>query len=342
MFRRKKEIECELKYDIQIIVPCIKSRLDFFQKYGLFNIGDTKIRVYCLVDNIEDFTEGWPDNPNLTVELVEFPECENQKIVEKASYKLFKFLHEISYQKINQAKWTLKLDDDCVNDISEINYFLESEYDYTRDYYIVGETRIEMHFVEQDILKKLNLWDKINQRFEHELECCYLSRSAFEKIMKDPLCREIFKEKYVRSIKNKGYTDQLFGIVAKLHKIYPTEQNGSLITSGRNNNVLECFFLSREQKYKLGNKQMKYASHYHPVKEYLHQFVIEADLKSKGISEEEIRAQFPTPTPTCSQTVTPTITLTNTITASSSTPTPTPTPTLTATPTLTFVPKKIF
>lgn len=347
MFRKKKEPEVpqyELKYDMQIVLPCIKSRLEFFQKYGLLNIGDTKLMVYCLVDNVNDFKEGWPDNPNLTVELVEFPECEdpNQKIVEKASYKLFKFFHEMTDEKVHQAKWTLKIDDDCVNDISEIYYFLNSEYDYDRDYYIVGETRIEMHFVEQDILKKFNLWEKLNERFEHELECCYFSRSAFVKIMSDPLCRDILKEKYIVSKKKKGYTDQLFGILAKLHKIYPTEQMGSIVTSGGNNKVLACLLMSRKERYKLGHKQMKFCSHYHPVKEYLHQFVIETDLARQGLSEEEIREKFPTPTPTFTQTVTPTLTLTNTITATETTPTPTLTPTLTRTPTLTYFPKKIF
>lgn len=311
----KKNKLSEIEYDIQIIMPCVKERINFFQKFGIYNLGNVKTIIYCLVDNKEDFIEGWPDVPNLKVELVEYPECESSDIVEKACYKLFKFLYEMDIKTASKAKWTLKIDDDCFNNITEIDYFLNYEYDYNKELYIVGETRSEIHGVEKDMLEKYDLWDKINERFEHELEGCILSRAAFVKIMDNDLTKELFKEKYLVSKKRQSYTDQLLGAVAKLNKIFPTQQNGSMITSGRGGELLKCLVMSREERNKLGNYQMKYACHYHPCKDHICQEIIEHEMREKGLSEKEVRDRFPTPTPTPTNTLTPTPFLTPTPTA---------------------------
>lgn len=330
-------------YDLQIIVPCIKERLKSFQKYGLSNIGDTKLLVYCLVDNAKDFQEGWPDNPNLKIELVEYPECEDhtkcgvieieKPIVERACYKVFRFIHEMTDEQINQAKWTLKMDDDVYNDISEINYFLNLEYDSEKEFYLVGEVRYELHNCEVDILKKLNLWNKMYNRFEHEKECCYLSRAALRTILSNNICKELFREKYFVSLSRHCFTDQTMGAAAKICKIFPVITT-SILSTGPDH-LIPCILLSKKEKLSRdGIFRDRYFSHFHPLKEKQIRKLLEIEMRKEGKTEQEIREFFPTPTissayPIQSNPVnTPTLTRFWYFDEKKDEPSPTPTPTL--------------
>ena len=51
-----------MKYDLQIIVPCVPDRLECFQRFGLYNIENRKVLVYCLVDDKNHFEKNWPEN----------------------------------------------------------------------------------------------------------------------------------------------------------------------------------------------------------------------------------------------------------------------------------------
>lgn len=323
-----------MKYDLQIIVPCVKDRLECFQKYGLHNIGDVKVLLYCLVDNKKDFASGWPSNPNLTVELVEYPECEDKNAIRNgACYKLFKFLYEFTVEQAAQAKWTLKMDDDVYNDIESTLYFLDKDFDHEKNYYIAGETRFEMENGEIDIARKLNLLERINENWQHELESCVLSNCAMQNIISNEDCKSLFKEKYISSkFRGGGYTDQMMGMAAKLCKIYPVN-SPTIINAGRESQ-LPLLLLNKEEKFsRKASIQEKLFCHFHPLKDKFYKAVLEIEMRRDGASEEDIRAFFPTPT------ITPTLTNTRTITPTPSpTPNPTSTPTQTTTTTFTVTP----
>lgn len=315
-----------MKYDLQIIVPCVKDRLECFQKFGIYNIGDVKVLLYCLVDNKKDFVSGWPSNPNLTVELVEYPECEDKNAIKNgACYKLFKFLYEFTPEQAAQAKWTLKMDDDVYNDIESTLYYLDKDFDHESDYYIAGETRFEMDNCDIDIARKLDLFERINENWQHELEFCIFSNCSMRKIISNENCKKLFKEKYLVSKFRGGYTDQMMGMAAKLCKIYPVS-SAAIINSGRESQ-LPLLLLNKEEKFsRKASIQEKIFCHFHPLKEKFYKTILEIEMRRDGVSEENIRAFFPTPT------TTPTLTNTRTVTP---TPSPTATPTLTSTQTTT-------
>ena len=272
-----------MKYDLQIIVPCVPDRLECFQRFGLYNIENRKVLVYCLVDDKNHFEKNWPEN--VDVEIVEFVECQQENFCKNnACYKLYKFLHEFTAEQANQAKWTLKIDDDCYNDIDGICSFLEKEFDYDRDYYIVAETRYEMDHVELNILKKLDLLEKINYKWEHEIECSITSRSATEKITNGEYSKLLFKEKYLWSIKSpSGYTDQCLGLAAKLCKIYPVENLG-IITNGREHQ-LDLLFLNHKQRFeRKDNLKNRFFCHFHPLKGAFYKKLLQIE---RGLREDE-------------------------------------------------------
>jgi len=236
-------------YDIQIIVPCIKERLKVFQNFGLHNIQDTKVLVYCLVNDKSNFIGGWPKD--VDVEIIEFKS-------DDAGHKVYKFLSNFTIDQAKNAKWTLKIDDDSFNDIYNMNKFLNEFYDHERDYYLVEEIRKENDDIELDILREMNLLDRqriIN--WQHEIEGCALSRSAMEKIIQNNLCVELFKKK--SSKLRAGWTDQCLGLAASFCKIYPITTR-LFISTGRDYD-LKFIFFDFEKRLQHG----KGFVHFHPL-----------------------------------------------------------------------------
>lgn len=206
-------------YDFQIIVPCIKERLEIFQKFGLSNIKDTKILVCCLVSDKTEFTEGWPEG--VDVEFFETNRVDGEQNSDNPIKKLYSFLSNLTIEQCRRAKWTLKIDDDCYNDLYNMKEYLEKYYDYQKDFYLVGEIRHENDHVEVEILKEMNLWTDNYELsgWQHEFEGCIISSSAMEKIISNNKCKQLFQK---RSKMEAGFTDQCLGLAASFCKIYPT------------------------------------------------------------------------------------------------------------------------
>lgn len=244
-------------YDFQVVVPCIKSRLKFFQKFGLHNIQNTKILIYCLVSNKKDFLDGWPKEVD-----VEFIEFEN----DQPAHKIYDFLSKFTIDQAMKSKWFLKIDDDSYNDFYNMNKYLDKYYDCERDYYLVGEIRHDNDRIEAEILKKMNLFDDYKMSgWQHEIEACIISRFSMKKIINNQNCINLFKE---RANIARGYTDQCLGLAASFCKIYPTVTH--LMTTKRNDNLLKFIFSEYEgrinDKDNFGTNKMKNFVHYHPIK----------------------------------------------------------------------------
>lgn len=229
-------------YDVQIIVPVIEDRKELFQKFGLHNVKNRKVLLYCLVDNKEKFKDGWPDY--VDVEIVEYS-CKNE------NFKIYDFLYNLDFNKASQAKWTIKIDDDSYNNIDLLLSIIDGKYDFLKDYYLVGPPirKNDINEAEVNVLASCGLLEKINGIWEHELECCVLSQSAFCKIILNSDCKKLFYEfaKTNKETKN-GYTDQIMGAAAKLCGIHPTEEN-SIIYGGKIINI----------------KNISEYSHFHPM-----------------------------------------------------------------------------
>lgn len=247
-------------YDFQIIVPCIKNRLEIFQKFGLSNIRDTKVLVYCLVDNKEEFLEGWPEG--VDVQIIEKNKIDGEQNSNNPMKKLYSFLSNFTIEQCRSAKWTLKIDDDSYNDLYNMKKYLEKYYDYQKDFYLVGEIRHENDQVEVDILKEMNLW-KDNYElsgWQHEFEGCIVSCSAMEKIISNNKCKQLFQK---RSRIEAGFTDQCLGLAASFCKIYPTLT--SLMLSCGTDEDLRYLAVPFEEKYDINvhvNKRIHFV-HYH-------------------------------------------------------------------------------
>lgn len=245
-------------YDLQIIVPCVKDRLDIFQKFGLSNIRDTKVLVYCLVDDKKEFTEGWPSG--IDVEFIETENKQNDNPIKK----IYSFLSTFTTEQCRNAKWTLKIDDDSYNDIYNMNNYLNKYYDYQKDFYLVGEIRHENDHVEIEILKEMNLWknDYDLSGWQHEFEGCIVSSSAMDKIINNEKCIELFAR---RAEIEAGFTDQCLGLAASFCKIYPTLS--SLILPCAINDDLKQIVYSFEDRHdeNVGINKRIHFVHFHSL-----------------------------------------------------------------------------
>lgn len=263
-------------YDFQIIVPCVKERLEIFQKFGLYNIQKTKILVYCLVDNKEEYLDGWPKEVDVKIIEDEYKNEEKLKKNKVAGgypnyafevFRLYNFLSKFTLDQAKQAKWTLKIDDDCYNDFHLMNYYFEKNYDYEKDFYLVGEVRKENDNPEIECLRNLGVWkDNIERTgWCHEIEFCALSKCSMERIVQNEMCKKLFK---MRSEITKGYTDQTLGLAAHLCKIYPISSN--FIEASGNNDQFNLLSLDYDDRFvdKGGpNIQDRCFVHFHPIKQ---------------------------------------------------------------------------
>ena len=248
-------------YDIQIIVTCCKDRLSYFQKFGLYNIQDKKVLLYCLCFDKKEFQEGWPkgidvvlvddhkndiaykeiilngnknyseeiphnydDLNNLEKNWTEYEKYLKKDYSDDASFKLYNFLYNLKHEDCMLAKWTLKIDDDSYNDISLMVNYLERNFDYTEVNYLTSELKVDNNLLERSLLNKLNLWNKAKD-YKHEVEACWLSRKALCKINKDKDCKRLFREKSILSLKMGGWTDQCLGAACKICKIHPVKED---------------------------------------------------------------------------------------------------------------------
>lgn len=203
-----------MKYDLQILVPIIPERLESFKKIGIYNVGSKKILIHCLIGTNEKeiYQNDWPEN--VDVELIE-------SNTDDATMQIYKFLNRFDCEQASMADWFAKIDDDTFTDVSNLVDHLNKMYDPENDFYLVTEVRNEMENKEIDALKELNLFHLIDYNFSHELEGCWLSKSAIKKIIENKDCKSLFD---LRRKEEGGYTDQTIGAAAKLCKIYPIKE----------------------------------------------------------------------------------------------------------------------
>jgi hypothetical protein len=211
-----------------------------------YNCKKNKILFHCLIteDEKEEF-EQLDLHENIDVNLVVYDQSKNE------NYRLYDFLSNFKLEDTKIAPWTLKIDDDCYNNINLTCKILK-KYDFNKNYYLVGKKiRKEMHVAETKALINCNLFDKINKFWTHELECCIMSQETFSNIIQNKECIILFKEFSKINEKNRlGYTDQLLGAAAKLCNIFPVAIN-EIIYNGTKKNIQNDF-------------QIKYI-HFHPT-----------------------------------------------------------------------------
>jgi hypothetical protein len=240
------------KYDMQIICPVIPSRLKSFQKYGFYNLKEKKVLLHCLIGthDKEQYREGWP--PSLDVEIISL-DTDNPVI------QIYDFLSKLKPEDI-VGDWIAKIDDDSFNDIENLINNFNKHYDYNKEFYIAAQIRDDMNNYEVDLLKKLNLWFQIDERFTHEYEACWLSKPAIQNILKNENCIQLFRE---RSKISGGFTDQCLGAAARLCKIYPVRDYHCSVSS---NEFYKCSLIMdniihNESEIKSNNSFF----HFHPI-----------------------------------------------------------------------------
>ena len=219
-------------YDLGIITPvCLEghylARLYNFRKYGLLNIGKSKIKVFLLVGKYpipQDLREGWPCE-------IDFVSCPRQH----DGPKTYDFILNLKTEEIQKCRWWLKVDDDSITDISNQIKRTDEEFDWEKPVYVFGhyDTAVGQVFI--DAVKKT----KHRERFlpsgktsfflNHEWESSVMSPSCVQKIIEDDECR--FFLKLLVSPENdikECYHDQGLALAAQFIKIHG---NASLFMS---------------------------------------------------------------------------------------------------------------
>ncbi len=206
-------------YDISFIMPVCDLTKHYFmrymalKKYCFVNVGEHKLRIKLLVGPREDFygqdiTKGWPDF--ITPEIVETPYVD-------AAQKICYYHATMSPEEIMSARWHAKFDDDTANDISQLMYYLQEEFDYTENNYLVTELRTELHEIDVGILHEMGYGHWVHrERIQHEWEGCIVSQTAMLKIIQNEKAIEYLKR---RMAIPGGFGDQPVGIALKFCKI---------------------------------------------------------------------------------------------------------------------------
>ena len=213
-------------YDLGIIISCCLEghflpRIYNFKKYGLLNIGKSKIKVFLLVGKYpipQDLREGWPCE-------VDFVSSHRQH----DGPKIYDFILNLNTEEIQKHRWWLKVDDDSINDISHQIKRTDEEFDWEKPEYVFGhyDQLVGQLFI--DAVKKTKHIErflptgKTSFYSHHEYESSIMSSSCVQKIIEDDECR--FFLKLLASPENdlkECYHDQGLALAARFIKIHGT------------------------------------------------------------------------------------------------------------------------
>lgn len=199
-------------YDIEFIVPvCLNGkylkRLETFLKYGLQNIQNKKVllTLICAEHEREQLN-------NININF-----CDINIQTNKENHCVPKVYEYLSNYSNDNVRWIAKIDDDSLNDVSELVDKLDRNYDHERDYYIIPPNpKKDVHSIEIELLKSHKL---ISPEFivSHEIEISISSQSTMKKLKK---VSNFFRD---RAKISNGYSDQSMAIGARMVKIYPVE-----------------------------------------------------------------------------------------------------------------------
>ena len=226
-----------MKYDIQIIMPvCGRppylQRLNNFKEYGLLNVASKKVLLTLLVGNeeIQGILNDWPEN--VEVEVVGSERQFPYHTVELANHRNHRTMKIVEYflnydpQKLKDVCWIAKFDDDSMNDISNLVNNLNTDYDHTREYYIVTEFRTDIELIDAESLRLAGYkrWLVSNgntaKGIFHELEGSIMSNTALQRILNTPDAVQYLKNRLHRAA---GHTDVPLAHAARIAKICSSE-----------------------------------------------------------------------------------------------------------------------
>ncbi len=166
-------------HDIEFIVPVstigkYNERMLNFLKYGLLNIKNKKTLLTLICAEHEKDAVISSSSSYKTTDL--------QIITNIHNHCASKVYFYLSTYNPNNARWTAKIDDDSLNDVSTLVDKLDKNFDHTRDYYIVPNLIGDFPREEVDLVNKYELSDP-HFKIQHEIEISITSQSTMQKIL---------------------------------------------------------------------------------------------------------------------------------------------------------------
>lgn len=200
-------------YDIEFTIPVLawgkyRQRLLDMPKYGFINNGDKKTLVTLLCgpyDTIPDLE--W--EPGIEVQKIHSPFNDAaQKIYD---YFITKFQ--------NNSRWVAKVEDNSLNDISNLVNNLDNDFDWQRDFYLTADLTLQTHEIETKLLNQLGYnWPVLY----HEVEAAVLSYTAMHRLLDTPAALQLLQ---MRAEIPHGNKDLCLAYAARICKIYPIAAN---------------------------------------------------------------------------------------------------------------------
>lgn len=206
-------------YDINFVLPTSArkdiycQRLIDFKKFGIINIKNKKVLITLLkgTETINSLDKDWPDN----VEVEIIPSVYDD-VVQK-TYDYFACL------KSPKARWTAKIDDDSVNDVSNLVDNLDVNY-LNKDVYVccfLNRVDYQLH-VEKRGLTDLGYshWITPEISLWHEWEASFISKECLEKLLNNKDSISLLK---IRSQSPGGVTDACLAFAARIAGLTPVD-----------------------------------------------------------------------------------------------------------------------
>jgi len=202
----------DYKYDLEIIIPVSKNgvfekRLEGFLKRGLQKCGDYKILINFLVgkEDISNLKNNFSENVKFNIFKSE---------TNHPASKVYEFYNR--YEKFDQSKWIVRLDDDSITNIELLMNFLSYRNCENLNYFVAEQTAGAIA-LSLEVLEKFDKLEKLGNENYHEMEIAIYSNATFEKVIKAN--KQEIEE---RSKIENGYTDQLFCYLCKVTEIFPS------------------------------------------------------------------------------------------------------------------------
>jgi len=230
-------------YDLEIVLAVCNrgkyaKRLEEFKKHGLLCTGNKKVMLSILTgtEDIPNVTTGWP------------PDIDVRSIASSVDHCAAKMNSFYASRSLSDAKWVIRVDDDSITKIDPLLNVLDG-FDYKDPIYFSTQ------LVQGDISVELGLLDDFNSKYKndplwHEVECCILSKTCFERILNNEYTLSILKK---RATIECGYTDICLAACARECGILPSQfyyiTDQPELRRFINNEVFHIHFLAPDINY---------------------------------------------------------------------------------------------
>ncbi len=205
-------------FDLEVLVPVHPEgrwleRLEMFRRFGLLNIGQSRVRVVLLAGTFEVSAADWAGVEQVIV--LNGPSNHPAR-------KIYSAYRAMTLRDTMSARWFLRVDDDSVTDVGGLLAHLDACCSWREPHHLAGHLCPSVHPAYQEMLREVEARRLLSPEGEalagHEWEVSVTSQAAMLRALSYPQARELL---CLASNYEGGFGDQCLALCCRLAGMFP-------------------------------------------------------------------------------------------------------------------------